>query len=104
MEKVYENVAVGDNIDLECSLDIPLHEDYDPAVFTSMPTNFKQTIDGANFHLMGKLSPSFFGQIVKLWYVLRVIIKHESWNEWGEGSSVDFPIKILARHMHLVSQ
>ena len=49
--------------------------------------------------MMKKFSTSFFGQIVKVWYVLRIIIKHDSWNEWGEGNYVDFPIKILSNEI-----
>lgn len=47
--------------------------------------------------MLQAFSPSFFGAIVKVWYVLRVFVKHDAWNEWGEGHSVDIPIKILPK-------
>lgn len=47
--------------------------------------------------MMASFSSSFFGQIVKVWYVLKVFVKHDAWNEWGEGESVDFPIKIFPK-------
>ena len=53
--------------------------------------------------MMASFSSSFFGQIVKVWYVLRVFVKHDAWNEWGEGNSVDFPIKILPKQTQIAA-
>ena len=46
---------------------------------------------------MASFSPSYFGQIVKVWYVVRVFVRHDAWNSFGKGKSVDFPIKILPK-------
>jgi len=47
--------------------------------------------------MMQAFSSSFFGQIVKVWYILKVFVKHDAWNEWGEGNAIEFPIKILPK-------
>lgn len=47
--------------------------------------------------MLQSFSSSFFGQIVKVWYVLKVYVKHDAWNEWGSGEVIEFPIKILQR-------
>jgi len=28
-------------------------------------------------------------------------VKHDSWNEWGEGNSIEFPIKILSNRIEI---
>ena len=47
-------------------------------------------------------SSSFFGQIVKVWYILKVFVKHDAWNEWGEGHVIEFPIKIFPKPTEFV--
>ena len=98
---MYENVAAHETLELAASLDIPIHDDYNPAVITQLPSYMRESLQPSNFPLVGKFSASFFGQIAKVWYVLRVIVKHDSWNEWGEGKSIDFPIKILSHPIEI---
>ena len=83
-------------------LRIPNHDKYHPKEYSELPQVFKDSLSEEYFPMMRKISTSFFGQIVKVWYVLRVTIKHDSWLEWGDGASVDFPIKILPRPIEVV--
>ena len=32
-----------------------------------------------------------------------MFVKHDAWNEWGEGNAVEFPIKILPRPTQIFS-
>lgn len=41
------------------------------------------------------LTPSISGGIFSIKYTLRVFVKHDSWNEFGEGKFFNLPIKIL---------
>ena len=47
--------------------------------------------------MMASFSSSFFGQIVKVWYVLKVFVKHDAWNAFGQGKRVKFPIQIVPK-------
>lgn len=81
---------------MDLELQIPELDDYAPD-YENLNPCFKTSIDQESISMLQSFSPSFFGQIVKVWYVLRVFVKHDAWNEWGEGHSVDFPIKILPK-------
>ena len=52
--------------------------------------------------MLRSFSSSFFGQIVKVWYILKVFVKHDAWTEWGEGHVIEFPIKILPKSTDIV--
>ena len=41
------------------------------------------------------LTPSISGGIFTIKYTLRVFVKHDSWNEFGEGKFFNLPIKII---------
>lgn len=97
-----EEVAAGENKCLTVELDIPESDDYCPS-YGSLPDEILNEVNRENYPMMGSFSSSFFGQIVKVWYVLRVFVKHDAWNEWGEGHSIDFPIKILPNNTQIVS-
>ena len=38
------------------------------------------------------------GQIIRIWYTVKVIVKH---NEYGEGPSIQIPVEILPKPMTL---
>jgi hypothetical protein len=44
---------------------------------------------------LGLLTPSISGGIFTIKYTLRVFVKHDSWNEFGEGKFFNLPIKII---------
>ena len=71
-------------------------DDYNPP-FMQVDPIFSKQLTPETFPMLGSFSSSFFGQIVKVWYVLKVFVKHDAWNEWGEGNVVEFPIKIFPR-------
>ena len=60
-----------------------------------MPLWVRQSVRADNLATIADFTPSFNGQIVKIWYVVRILVKHSAWNEFGEGKAVDFPITIL---------
>lgn len=90
-----EGVASQETKDIEIELEIPLIDDYHPETYNELPTHLKENVTEETFPIMKAFSSSFFGQIVKVWFTLKVFVKHDAWNEWGEGQSVDFPIKIM---------
>ena len=54
--------------------------------------------------LLRSFSISVAGKLLRVDYVLKVFVKHDSWNEFGEGKVVSLPIKILQPPMQIVSQ
>lgn len=59
----------------------------------------------ADLHpMLRSFSSSFNGKIFSVSYVLKVFIKHDSWNEFGEGKVASLPIMILQPPMTVVSQ
>lgn len=44
-------------------------------------------------------TPTYGGAAIKVQWTLRVIHKHNSWNEFGEGISIDVPIKIVQNYV-----
>ena len=53
--------------------------------------------------MLQSFSNSFFGQIVKVWYSLRVYVKHDGMCDFGEGNSKGIPIKIYSKVNNLNS-
>lgn len=50
------------------------------------------------------MSTSFHGRIIDVDYVLKLFVKHESWNEFGEGQAVSLPIQILTPPLQMQAQ
>lgn len=50
------------------------------------------------------LTPSISGGIFTIKYTLRVFVKHDSWNEFGEGKFFNLPIKIIQPPIRRVSK
>ena len=44
------------------------------------------------------------GKLITVEYSLHVFVKHDAWNEFGEGASVGTIITILQQPMNFVSQ
>ena len=40
----------------------------------------KNSVNNFTHSIMASFSPSYFGQIVKVWYVLKVFVRHDAWN------------------------
>ena len=64
---------------------------------------------------MGKVHPdervmaesfttSYEGKLISVDYSLRAYVKHDAWNEFGEGNCVKLPIKIYMPPLKLISQ
>lgn len=54
--------------------------------------------------MLKSFSISLSGKLITVNYVLKVFVKHEAWNEFGEGKVVSLPIQILQPPMQIVSQ
>ena len=101
--KVHENVGPRDTVEeLQMEIDIPEFDDYYPESFEQLLPLFRHSLHPDYFPMVKSFSTSFFGQLVKVWYILKVFVKHDSWNEWGEGNFVEFPIKILRQPIEVV--
>jgi len=61
-----------------------------------------KSISKETLPLLGSFSSSFFGQAYKIWYTLKVFVKHDAWNDWGEGKAIEFPIKIMSSKLKMV--
>ena len=55
-------------------------------------------------HLMGGFTCSTQGKLFDIQYDLKCVIKHDCWNEFGEGYKVTLPLKINAPPMFGVPQ
>ena len=42
------------------------------------------------------ISPSFQGKLISVTYTLKVYVKHEAWNNFGEGKFIVLPIKLCS--------
>ena len=49
-------------------------------------------------------STSVAGKMIHIAYTLKVFVKHDAWNELGEGKVVSLPIKIVQPPMTIISQ
>ena len=54
--------------------------------------------------MLKSFSISVQGKLVTVSYILKVFVKHDSWNEYGEGMVASMPIQILQPPMQIVSQ
>lgn len=54
--------------------------------------------------LNNQLSCSVGGKLFTIEYFLLAFVKHDAWNEWGEGNAVRIPIKIMQPPVELYCQ
>ena len=94
-----ESVAAHEMKDLEVEMQIPQLDDYNPPNIDQVDIKMRKDILPETFPMLGNFSSSFFGQICKVWYTLKVFVKHDAWNEWGEGHAIEFPIRIYPQRM-----
>ena len=40
------------------------------------------------------MPPSYDGKNVKIWYIVKVIFRHDAWSEEKDGKFIEFPIHI----------
>ena len=58
-------------------------------------------LDNEDVRLMKAFTCSVQGKLFDIQYVLKFVIKHDCWNELGEGYAVTLPIKIMSPPMHV---
>lgn len=68
--------------------------------------NFKGKLDihADEQPILDAFTTSVDGKLLKITYKLHCFIKHDSWNEFGEGNCVTLPIKILQPPVRQESQ
>ena len=54
--------------------------------------------------MLKAFSCSYDGRLIKVRYYLRVLVKHNAWNEWGEGNGVAIPVEIMQPPMNIFCQ
>ena len=53
--------------------------------------------------MLKSFSSTVHGKIVNVSYMIKFFVKHDAWNEFGEGQVGSLPIKILQPPMQVVS-
>jgi hypothetical protein len=53
--------------------------------------------------MMDSFTPTTRADLFSVVYTLKAFVKHDSWNELGEGNCIEMPIRILQAHKHIVS-
>ena len=82
---------------------IPSLDDFAPK-FEEVPEDFKNGgVDSETYPMLVQFSSSFIGQIVKVWYQLKVVVKYDEMFG-GEGKSVSVPIKIFQQATAIEAQ
>ena len=51
--------------------------------------------------LVKSLPCTYEGKLIKVSYTLKVFVKHEGWNQFGEGSCVMIPVKLVQPPKHI---
>ena len=54
--------------------------------------------------MLKRFNNSVQGKLFEVSFILKVFVKHDSWNEYGEGMVVSFPIQILGQPFEIVSK
>ena len=54
--------------------------------------------------MLRSFTSSFSGKIMSISYTLKVYVKHDAWNQFGEGEFVTMKIMILQPPLNVVSQ
>lgn len=63
--------------------------DNDAVVSTLVPVTQEDLVLNKQF------SSSVAGKLFNIVYTLKAFVKHDAWNEWGEGNCISLPIKIM---------
>jgi hypothetical protein len=74
----------------------------------TIPTHDKHETHIAHTHpdervMLDAFTTSVQGQLINVQYTLRCYVKHDAWNEFGEGNCVTLPIRIMQPPVQLVS-
>ena len=97
-------VAGGQKDQIEVEMQIPTQDPFFKDNYEELPPELKMQIKKEDMPMMQDFSQSFFGQIIKVWYSMRVFVKHDGLFDFGEGAFVRFPIKIFSRPNNLNTQ
>ena len=82
---------------------MPANEDYGESEIKPFLKESLDRISADEKPLLDTFTTSMMGQIVSIWYELHVFIKHDAWNEFGEGNFVAFPILIKPKPRRMTS-
>lgn len=106
--KKEQGVAAGKNMMLNFTIDFPTHvKDDDPQgdLRASVVTQGKRQGPGVKLHTSDdekedtkseiEITGSWLGAVFSVNYLLKVFVKHDAWDQFGEGNAVQLPIKIM---------
>lgn len=51
-----------------------------------------------------QFSTTVSGAIMRVAYTLKCFVKHDAWNEYGEGKVVSLPVKIVQPPINILSE
>lgn len=92
----YPGCAAGEKVDRTFELDIPTEDKL-------VNHGLKAKMHPDQHPMFHSFSTSFQGKLISVNYVLKLFVKHKSWNEIGEGRVISQPIKIMQPPMTVVS-
>ena len=84
------------------TFDIPTHDLHQDRE-AQENKEFLRPITADEKPLADAFSTSVMGTKVYVMYELRVFVKHDAWNEYGEGNCASLPIKILSPPMQMMT-
>ena len=82
-----EGCPAKDKMEATFSIQIPSQDTYEGKV--------EAKIHPDEIVMLKSFSTSVTGKLIGVYYTLKVFVKHDSWNEFGEGNVVSLPIKLL---------
>ena len=89
-------IAAGEKCDKEFMIAIPTKDEFAPGTELSVLPDHQV--------MLHSFSTSVAGKLVNVAYTLKCFVKHEAWNEFGEGMVISCPIKIMQQPMQVVTQ
>ena len=92
-----DGCKAGELREIDLNLKIPEFDLY--------PKELMNTLTDEQKPILKTFTSSFFGQIIKVWYVIRIYVHHDALTELGKaGKKVKIPIKILPIPMQITSK
>ena len=85
----------GDKMEKIVEVPIPMQDECDNAALDKLTSDEKVMLKAFSMSVSGKL--------IQIAYTLKCFVKHDSWNEYGEGKVVSLPIKIVQPPTTIVS-
>mmetsp|Transcript_6961 Transcript_6961/g.8381 ORF Transcript_6961/g.8381 Transcript_6961/m.8381 type:complete len:83 (+) Transcript_6961:965-1213(+) len=53
--------------------------------------------------MISAFSCSFYGRLITVEYKLVACVKHNAWNSWGDGETIDLPVMIMQAPLQIAA-